>query len=82
MSHKSLKFVLQNARQLVRDLERLTVRRPLDQAVLEELADDGLTTSQVALRVRRRRGDVAAMLRALEGAGRIKRAGTLWELTL
>lgn len=76
----SLKSTLELARQVVRDLERLSSRRPLDQAVLDELAADELNTTQLALRVRRRRSDVLAMLRAFEKAGQIRRVGNRWTL--
>ena len=80
MKRHSLKGTLELARQVVRDLERLSSRRPLDQAVLDELAADELNTTQLALRVRRRRSDVLAMLRAFEKAGQIRRVGTKWTL--
>ena len=82
MTTRSLKTTLELARQVVRDLERLTSRRPLDRAVLDELADDALNTTQLSLRIRRRRHDTLAMLRALEQAGRVRRVKTKWELTV
>lgn len=80
MTQRSLKGTLELARQVVRDLERLTSRRPLDQAVLDELSDDALNTTQLALRVRRRRSDVLAMLRAFKKARQVRRVGNKWTL--
>jgi hypothetical protein len=81
---KSLRATLAHARQVVRDLERVVAHRaPLDQALIDELAEgDELPTAALALRVRRREGDALAMLRRLETAGQIQRIGRRWRLVV
>ena len=81
MTRHGLTHVLDQARHIVRDLERLTSKRPLDQALLDELGQDELSTNQITLRVRRRRQDVVAMLRQMEKSGDIRRDGRVWRLT-
>lgn len=77
---KSIKSALADARRLVRTLERLTSKRPIADAILEELGEgEILTTRAIALRCRRRRGDVVSVLRAFESAGRIRRVTGGWE---
>jgi hypothetical protein len=76
----SLTHVIDQLRNVLRDLERLAAPRAIDQALLDTLAEEELSTNQLALRVRRRRSTVLAMLRTMEKAGEVRRDGHLWRL--
>jgi hypothetical protein len=81
MARRTVAGILAALRADVRALEAtLGERRPIDQAILDELADLSLPTSALAARLRRRRGDVAAVMRLLEMSGQIRRVGRRWEL--
>lgn len=81
MAQRTLKAVLAALRHNVRELEAaLGERRPIDQGILDELSAVDLPTGALALRLRRRRGDVAGVLKLLEAAGQVRRVGRRWEL--
>ena len=81
MAKRNLRAVLAALRHNVRELEAaLGERRPIDQGILDELAALDLPTGALAARLRRRRGDVAGVLKLLEAAGQVRRVGRRWEL--
>lgn len=81
MSRRTLRAVLAALRHNVRELEAaLGERRPIDQAVLDELGDLDLPTGALASRLRRRTGDVRVVVRMMEAQGQIRRVGRRWTL--
>jgi hypothetical protein len=80
-STRRLRSVLAALRANVRDLDAiLGARRNIDQGILDELDGQDLPTIALVNRLRRRAGDVRAVLRLLEAQGQIKRAGRRWTL--
>lgn len=77
---KSLNAVHRQAKDLVRSIEALMTKKPLDQAVLDELAEGDLSAGQLSARLRRRRGDVFRMVKLLERAKQVRRVGQRWTL--
>lgn len=81
-THRTLRAVIVALRQDVLDLEAIAGdRRAIDQGVLDELGELDLPTCALARRLRRRTGDVRAVLRLLEAQGQVRRAGRRWTLT-
>ena len=77
----TLRAALAALRRDVAALERLLGdRRPIDQGILDELADADLATTPLARRLRRRRGDVLTVVRRMEAAGEVERVGRVWRL--
>ena len=76
-----LQEVMADLRRTLARLERhVASGRPLDEQVLDALADADLSTTAVASLIRRRRGDVLRTVKLLEAAGRIRRTadGRRW----
>ena len=81
MAKRNLRAVLAALRHNVRDLEALlSERRDIPTGILDELGALDLPTSALASRLRRRRSDVASVLRLLEASNQVRRVGRRWEL--
>ncbi len=77
----TLKDTIGELRRLLARLERFTGdSRPIDQQVLDALADADLSTSALAALIRRRRADVLSTVKLMHAAGRIGRRNGRWTI--